>query len=140
MTRHSRSQFAALGLLPLGNIVLLLLHGLNLSTRSTDGSGRVIPALLVIAGIVLLTSIAAAVPRGRDVGLAGWITVLCCLAAFALGPLALVFYGYLAFTKGNAQGDRFGPPARPAGVLTWLLALVNLVWPWMAVLVAGQVV
>ncbi|MET0310916.1 MAG: DUF805 domain-containing protein [Burkholderiaceae bacterium] len=139
MNRSSRSQFAAWGLLPLVNVLALLLHGLNLSTRSTDGSGRVIPALLVIAGIVVLTSFIAAIPRGRDVGLPGVATFLGCFAALFLGPLALVFYGYLALARGNAQGDRFGPPARPAGVLSWLLALVSLAWPWMALLVAGQV-
>lgn len=137
-TRYSRSQFALLGLLPVFNTLGLLLYGLNLATSGAGGAGRSLPALLVVAGLSLLSALPAVAARGRDVGMPGWGAVLGAIVATGLGPLAVVFYAYLAFSRSNAQGDRFGPLPRPAGIGTWLLALCNLIWPWMAVLVASR--
>jgi len=141
--RFDRFRFVAFGLVNVFNVLGLLLHGLNLSTGGARGllrgSEASLPVLLVIAALCLLLAAMAAVRRGRDLGWPGLVTGAGLVIAPALGPAVLLPLLYLAFAKEKPAAQQFGPSPGTAGPLTWLLAIVNAVWPWMAVLVLGRV-
>lgn len=139
MKRYDRSRFLAFGVLPAANAVGLLLHGLGLATHGTGGAGRSLPALVVLAGICLLTALLAAVKRGRDIGWATWMTTVIFWVTLGMGPVLLGLIGYLGFAQATEQADRFGPPASPATASTWVLASMNLLWPWAALAVLAKV-
>lgn len=130
MRRYTRSRFAAFGLLPVGNVLALLLYGLVLSTKVSGGGAAPLPAVIVLAVVFLLIAMAAAIKRGRDLGWPAWLTVLGFWICLGLGPLLLVLVGYLAFAKTKAQADAFEPAPPPATLVTWIFALMNLIWPW----------
>ncbi|MBT9458087.1 MAG: hypothetical protein IV097_15825 [Burkholderiaceae bacterium] len=108
----------------------LLIHGIGLSTHGTGGAAASLPALVVLAAVCLLMAMAAALKRGRDLGWPAWQTVLGFWICLGLGPLLLVLVGYLAGAKTKPRADAFEPAPPPAGIGTWLLALLNLLWPW----------
>ena len=62
--RYDRTHFLAFGILPMLNALGLLLYGLGLATRSTDGSESMVPVLIVMAAIILLLAMVATVRRG----------------------------------------------------------------------------
>ena len=126
--RYDRSRFLAFGVLPALNVAGLLLYGLQLSTSSSGGSYRTIPALLIIAGISALIALLALIKRGRDLGWPAWQTIVLFWFGFVLLPLLL---GYFAIAKPKENAERFGPAAPPATLITWGWALLNLLWPWM---------
>lgn len=137
MQRYDRSRFLAFGVLPALNALGLLLYGLGLATRG--GGEQSVPALLVIAALCLLVAMVATIRRGRDIGWSGWITALLFWAAVSLGPALLILIAYFVFARRKNDGDRFGPPPAPAGVITWTWAVLNLLWPWMALAVLSKV-
>ena len=139
MKRYDRSRFLAFGVLPAANAVGLLLYGLGLATHGTGGAGRSLPALLVLAGICLLTALLAAIKRGRDIGWAAWMTTVIFWVTLGMGPVLLGFIGYLAFSKSTGHADRFGLPASPATASTWVWASMNLLWPWAALAILARV-
>lgn len=135
MQRYDRSHFFAFGVLPALNTAGLLLQGLALSTSSMGGAERPIPALLMMAGVSLLIASAATIKRGRDIGWPAWQTIV----LFWLGSFLLpLLIGYFAFAKTKEQAERFGPPAKPATVITWGYAMLNLLWPWMVLAVLAK--
>lgn len=139
MPRYDRSRFIAFGVLPAVNAAGLLLYGLGLATHVTGGAEQSLPALIVIAGVCLLTALAAIIRRGRDVGWPGWLTVLVFWVSLALGPVVLALIGYLAFAQSAATADKFGEPATPATLATWIWAFMNLLWPWAALAILSRV-
>jgi uncharacterized membrane protein YhaH (DUF805 family) len=141
--RFDRARYFAFGLVSVFNVAGLLLHGLNLSTGGARGllrgSEATLPAVLVISAICLLVAAMAAVKRGRDLGWPALVTLAACVVLTGLGPAVLLLVLYLAFAREKPAAQRFGPSPETAGPVTWLLMLINAVWPWMAVLVLGQV-
>ena len=139
MHRYSRSHFLAFGVLPALNALALLIYGLGLATHGTGGAGRSLPALIGFAAICLLTAMVAAVKRGRDLGWAAWMTLLLFWVALGLGPLVLVLIAYLSTKRNIDAAEPYGPPPSPATWITWVWALINLAWPWMALAVLSKV-
>ena len=135
MLRYDRSRFLAFGVLPAVNVVALLLYGLAVSTTAAAGSEKNLPALIVIAGICLLSAMMAAIKRGRDVGWPALLTVLAFWVTLGMGPIFLLLIGYLAFARTRDSAAKFGAPAGPATAGTWVLALPNLLWPWIVLVV-----
>ena len=132
--RFDRLRYFAYGLLGTLNVLALLLHGLNLSTRGggrgLGGSPATIPALVVVAGLCLLVVLVASVKRGRDLGLPAAGTLAGLVLSFSFPPALLVAMGFLLFAKARPAAARFGEPPPRAGLATGLWAAVNLAWPW----------
>ncbi|MBL8348334.1 MAG: hypothetical protein JNN03_23100, partial [Rubrivivax sp.] len=103
------------------------------------GSETSLPVVLVIAAICLLVAAVAAVKRGRDLGWPALVTLAAFVVLTGLGPAVLLLVLYLVFAREKPAAQQFGASPDTAGPVTWLLMLVNAVWPWMAVLVLGQV-
>jgi len=141
--RFDRTRFFAFGLVSVLNVLGLLLHGLYLSTGGARGLLRGteanVPVVLVIAAICLLVAGTAAVKRGRDLGWPALVTLAAFVVLTGLGPAVLLLVLYLVFAREKPAAQQFGPSPGTAGPVTWLLMLVNAVWPWMAVLVLGRV-
>lgn len=138
MRRHDRTRFVAFGLLPLLNVVALLLHGLGLATHGRGGAAASLPLLVVLAILVLLTLPWAAVRRGRDLGWPAVASLAACVGGLMLGPTLLLLAGYLAFAKGQPDGNAFGPPPPPATLPLWVGALAWLLLPWAILAVAAR--
>lgn len=140
--RFDRTRYFAFGLVSVFNVLALLLHGLNLSTGGARGllraSEATVPVVLVIAAICLLVAAMAAVKRGRDLGWPALVTLAAFVVLTGLGPAVLLLVLYLVFAREKPAAQSFGPSPETAGPVTWLLMFVNAVWPWMAVLVLGQ--
>ncbi len=136
--RYSRSQFFAFGVLPALNAVALLIYGLEISTNGSYGEGETIPALVVMVGLCLVLTVIAAAKRGRDLG---WTTLAAsaiAVASIALVPAGLVLLVYLAFAKGRADANTYGPSPQGMSFAATLLAAVLLAAPWVALrLLAG---
>lgn len=128
--RYDRTHFLAFGILPMLNALGLLLYGLGLATRSTDGSESMVPVLIVMAGIILLLAMVATVRRGWDLGWPAWLTVLAYWLTLGLGPILLILMGYFAFSRPRESVTKFGKPAVPATANTWVLAVFSLLFPW----------
>lgn len=143
MRRFDRFRFVAFGLVSVLNVLGLLLHGLVLSTGGARGllrgSETALPVVLAIAAACLVAAAVAAVRRGRDLGWPALVTVSFCVVGASTGPGVLLLALYLAFARAKPAAQAFGPAPAAAGVGTGVLALANLVWPWMAVLVVGRV-
>ncbi len=141
--RFDRTRYFAFGLLSVFNVLALLLHGLNLSTGGARGllrgSEATLPVVLVITALCLLVAAMAAVKRGRDLGWPALVTLAALLVGTGLGPGVLLLLLYLTFAKEKPAAQQFGPSPATAGPVTWLLAFVNAVWPWAAVMVLGRV-
>jgi uncharacterized membrane protein YhaH (DUF805 family) len=135
--RYDRSRFLAFGVLPVLNVVGILLYGLDMATRGT-GSEDSIPALLGIAALCLLLAMLAAIRRGHDVGWSAWLTVPVFWVSLSLGPVLLVLIGYLIFAKSSEKAEEFGPMVAPASAVTWVQAVMNLLWPWAALAVLAR--
>ncbi|WP_217577148.1 DUF805 domain-containing protein [Mesorhizobium sp. GbtcB19] len=97
-------------------VLLVALFGfgalLNLAISGFDDGPRTsigyIPALLFVLAAIL-PSIAVVVRRLHDIGLTGWLVLLCYIPA--LGPVAILVFGLLPSQFGE---NRWGP--LPAGV------------------------
>ena len=139
MSRYSRSQFVAYGVLNLLNAIALLIYGLGLATHGTGGASDAIPVLIIVAAICLLSALVALVKRGYDLGRPAWQTILGFWLSLCLGPAALFFIGYLACAIGNKEQNQYGSPsARPvAAIFVW--AVLVLVCPWLVVVIAGLI-
>ncbi len=133
MLRYDRRRFAAFGLLPCLNIVVLLIYGLGLSTHGTGSAAASLPTLIVVAALSLLSTLGAVIKRGRDIGFPAWATVVAFWVMLGTG-LILGGIAYLAFAKAKPGADRFGPPASAAPGTLWFWALLNLGWPWVVVM------
>jgi uncharacterized membrane protein YhaH (DUF805 family) len=138
LQRYDRSRFLAFGVLPVLNIVGLLLYGLNLATSGAGGAEDAIPALLVMAALCLLLAMLAAIRRGHDVGWSAWLTVPVFWVSLSMGPVLLVLIGYLMFAKSSDKAEEYGPIVAPANLITWIQAVMNLVWPWAALAVLAR--
>jgi hypothetical protein len=138
MLRHDRARFVAFGLLPLVNVVALLIYGLYAATGGSSREGRVIPALLVIAAVLLPCSMGSAIKRGRDLGFRALITLLAFLVAFTFAPAVLFLLGYMALARPKLQDNPFGPPAPAAGLGLWPLALLWWALPWVLLKMAVE--
>lgn len=141
--RFDRTRYVAFALPSAFNVLALLLYGLQLSTGGARGllrgSEATLPVVLVIAASCLLVAAAAAVKRGRDLGWPALVTLAAFIVLAGLGPAVLLLVLYLAFAKEKPAAQQFGPAPGFAGPATWLMMLVNAVWPWLAVLVLGRV-
>ncbi|MDX8446278.1 DUF805 domain-containing protein [Mesorhizobium captivum] len=112
--RASRKEFWAFYLW--FSIVFVALFGfgilLNLAISGFDDGPRTsigyIPALLFVL-VAILPSVALVVRRLHDIGLTGWLVLLCYTPAF--GALAILIFGLLPSQFGE---NRWGP--MPAGV------------------------
>lgn len=139
MLRYGRDRYLVFGVLQALTASGLLLYGLHLATRGSGGSGDALPLLLVVAGLCLLTAAVASVKRGRDLGLAPWITVLLVVVGLGTGPLFLLLVAYLALARGQSGSNALGPPAPPMGLLAWGWGLMALIYPWVLVLLLGRI-
>lgn len=135
---HNRLQFWLLGVFPLLNTVALLLEGLNQSTHGTGNTGRALVVILVWGVVSVLTATVSAAKRGRDLGRDPAKTLLMLVGSIMLGPVFLLFWGYLAFApapKSDAHSD-----SRFSNVTTlgWLWVPIVLVGPWMSLMVVAR--
>lgn len=137
MLRYDRPRFIAFGLLPAVNALALLLYGLYATTGGSSKEGGLIPAIVVLAAALLLWSLAAAVKRGRDLGVHAAVTVLAFVVATGLRPAVLLVLGYLTFARSRAGDESFGPPPPRASPLMWIVGGLAALLPWavLAVLV-----
>lgn len=138
MKRYGRARYCAFGVLPALNAIGLLLHGLNLSTHGRGGAAAAVPLLAALAIACLAGTLPAAVHRGRDLGWPPWVTLAAFVVSLGMGPAVLIVIGYLACAATAAQGERFGPPGAPLGVVGALLSLAWLALPWLVFLAAAR--
>jgi hypothetical protein len=134
MSRHSRAEFLAFGVLPTLNALAMLIHGLNISTRGSYGESETIPVLLGLAAASLLQAAVSAVRRGRDIGWPAKLTIPAFVIALGLGPVVLVPVGILAFAHERPGAVELGPPPAGMTISRIALAFVLLVMPWFLLL------
>lgn len=137
--RYDRGRFFAFGVLSIVNVLALLLYGLDLATRGSGGAGDSLPVLIVLAGLWLLVALHAAVRRGRDMEWSALQTVAIFVVALGFGPFVLVLIAYLALAKTGVVPNKFGPPASPPSITTWLAALMLQSVPWWVLAIAARV-
>jgi uncharacterized membrane protein YhaH (DUF805 family) len=137
MKRFDRTRFFAHGVLTAVNAVVLALYALDLATRGR-GSASAQTVLLVLIGLCLTGALIVSVLRGRDLGRPAWQIVLGFWLSLGFGPLVLLFFGYLAWAKGDAAPNAYGPPPVPAGIATWLRAGLLLAAPWLLFIFAAR--
>jgi ribose/xylose/arabinose/galactoside ABC-type transport system permease subunit len=101
-------QFAVLGLVTLGQLLVLLVGGIDLSVGAVMNASLIIIAVMNRSDGYLLLSLVACVGLGAAVGLAnGLLVSLRDVPPFAatLGMTAVVQGAILAYTKGIPAGD-----------------------------------
>ncbi|MCZ8253308.1 MAG: DUF805 domain-containing protein [Hylemonella sp.] len=138
MLRSSRLHFLLLGVIPALNALALLLYGLHLATSGSGGTERAVPLLLVLAAAGGLALCVAVVRRGRDLGWKTWGSLAGLVLSAGLGPLILLYLGYLLFKSGQPGDNAWGPPAPAVTLAVWLWALVALVLPWFVAVMAAR--
>ncbi len=57
-----------------------------------------------------------------------------------LGPLVLLYLGYLLFKSGQPGDNAWGPPAPAVTLAVWLWAFVALVLPWFVAVMAARLI
>lgn len=100
MLRSGRLHFLLLGVIPALNALALLLYGLHLATSGSGGTERAVPVLLVLAAAGGLALGVAVVRRGRDLGWKAWASLAGLVLSAGLGPMVLLYLGYLLFKSG----------------------------------------
>ena len=138
MLRSSRTHFFLFGMVPLLNALALLLYGLNLATSGSGGTERAVPVLLVLAAAGLLALGVAVVKRGRDLGWKALASLAGLVLSAGLGPMVLVFLGYLLFKTGQPGDNAYGPPASAPALAAWVWSFVALVLPWFVAVTAAR--
>lgn len=139
MRRYDRTHFFVYGVVPALNAAGLLLYGLALATGSgSGGTERAVPLLLVLAALCLLATAAAAVKRGRDLGWSGGAALAGAVLCAALGPVLLLYAGYLALARGTVGENPHGPPAPPLSATASVWVVVATVAPWFAAVTAAR--
>lgn len=138
MKRFDRFRFLVYGVMTALNVLVLALYALDLATSGRGSSANAQLVLLVLSGICLIGALVAAVLRGHDLSRPGWQIVLGFWLSLGFGPLVLLFFGYLAWAKGDAAPNAYGPPPVPAGIATWLRAGLLLAAPWLLFIFAAR--
>lgn len=138
MSRFDRTRFVAFGVSTELNAVALALYTLGLATHGVGRAANAQPVLFVLIAVCLLGAMYASIKRGHDVGRPGWQIVLAFWIAFGGGPLLLALIGYLAFAKGNAGDNAYGPPPQPTTAATWFWAAIALAAPWITFAIAAR--
>ena len=138
MLRYGRLRFFVSGVVPALNAIGLLLFGLGLATNGAHGTERAVPLLLVIAGACLLATCVAVVKRGRDLGWKASASLGGLALSAGLVPMVFVFLGYLAFAKGSAEPNAFGPAPPPVSAAAWALSAAMTVILWAAGVTAAR--
>lgn len=143
LTPYNRSRYIAFGLLPALNIIVLLLHGLNLATHGRGGAAASLPALVVMAGVCVPFVLLAAARRALDLGWSAWQMLAIFLLSIMLGPALLLLIAYLAIAKSKSVPAAEVAAAPGAGIVgtanTVVWALLNLAWPWVVLAVLAKV-
>ncbi|MBL8524382.1 MAG: DUF805 domain-containing protein [Betaproteobacteria bacterium] len=134
MSRHSRAQYALLGLPATLNTLALLLVAFNATFRT--GLGNRFVLALIAALVCLLFSIRFAVKRGHDLGWSGWQTIALFIVCTAFGPAVLLAAGVLLFMRARQGSEKFGPAPGELTLMDWLLAVLLAIWPWPLMLFA----
>ncbi len=137
MKRSDRARFLAYGVLTAVNALVLALYALDLATRGR-GSASAQTVLLLLIGLCLIGALIASVKRGHDLGRPAWQIVLGFWLSLATGPVMLLFIGYLAWARGEAGPNAYGPPPAPAGFATGLQAVLMQAAPWFVLLFASR--
>ena len=138
MLRAGRTYFFILGVVPLLNALALLLYGLHLATSGSGGTERAVPVLLVLAAAGLLALGVAVVKRGRDLGWQALASLAGLVLSAGLGPMVLLYLGYLLFKTGQPGDNAFGPPAPAPALTAWIWSFVALVLPWFVAVTAAR--
>lgn len=138
MLRSGRLHFFLLGVVPLLNALALLLYGLYLATSGSGGTERAVPVLLVLAAAGGLALCVAVVRRGRDLGWGALASLAGLVLSAGLGPMVLLYLGYLLFKSGQRGDNAFGPPAPAVTLAAWLGPVVTLVLPWFVAVMAAR--
>ncbi len=139
MKRLDRARFFAYGVLTAVNAIVLALYALDLATRGR-GSANAQTVLLVLIGLCLIGALIVSVQRGHDLGRPAWQIVLGFWLSLATGPVVLLFIGYLAWARGEAGPNAYGPPPAPAGFVTGLQAVLMQAAPWFVLLFAARLI
>ncbi len=130
MKRFDRARFVAYGVMTAVNAIALALFALDLATRGRGGAANAQTVLLVLIGLCLIGAFFASVLRGHDLGRPWWQIFLGFWLSLGTGPIVLLFLGYLAWARGDAGPNAWGPPPAPAGIATWLEAVLLAAMPW----------
>lgn len=138
MKRFDRPRFVAYGVMTAINAIALALYALGLATHGQGGAANAQPVLFVLIGLSLIGAFFASVLRGHDLGRPWWQIFLGFWLSLGTGPVVLVFLGYLAWARGEAGPNAYGPPPAPAGMATWLQALLMIAAPWLLFAVAAR--
>lgn len=80
----------------------------------------------------------AVVRRGRDLGWKALASLAGLVLSAGLGPLVLLYLGYLLFKSGQPGDNAWGPPAPAVTLAVWLWSLVALVLPWFVAVMAAR--
>lgn len=134
MSRHSRAQYALLGLPATLNALALLLVAFNATFRTGLGNRFVLALIASLA--CLLLAIYFSIQRGRDLGWPAWQTIALFIVCIAFGPAVLLAMGILLFMSARREGENFGPAPGNLTAWNWLAAVLLALWPWPLMLVA----
>ena len=129
--RLDPARFIAFGMLPAVNACVMALYALGLATHGRGSAADAQPVLFVLIGLCLVGALYASVLRGHDLGRPGWQTFLAFWLALAMGPVLLLFLGYLVWVRGEAGTNAYGPPPEKPGAAAWISAAVLLAVPWL---------
>lgn len=80
----------------------------------------------------------AVVRRGRDLGWGALASLAGLVLSAGLGPMVLLYLGYLLFKSGQPGDNALGPPAPAFSLAAWLWSLVALVLPWFVAVMAAR--
>lgn len=134
MRRIGRAHFVLLGVPATINALAMLVVSFNSTFRTGSGYTWLLPLAVALACLAVAT--VCAIRRGRDLGWAPVSTLAAFVLCILFGPVVLLIIALLAFMPSRPSAAQLGPPPRPAGPVTLLVALVLAGAPWLFALVA----
>ncbi len=137
MKRHSRKQFALLGLPSLLNTLPLLLLAFHVSFRMHVGYTWLLPVITALACLAL--GIFFAIKRGRDIGWPAMNTVGLLFICMVMGPTILLPVALLLFMSARPGGNQYGPPTGETSPFLWIMAIALAGWPWLLMLLTKMI-